>query len=715
MHTFFINSSKNMTDAYSLFAATETENRRLIPIKCLFSEWNCENKGYKNCVKQITDMIDAYYELDSAFNIIIYIDLSANERYASAGRDLFRSREREACLSALKILYSHIVSHTLVKEFENTALKPSEVLIIFGEDIKPTVTNVIENLPSKEDIYEEIAYFTGIPDIDDIEKEVKLCEDKDKEVLIEKINGMWKDALYPGIRDFYEKEFSFFFGKIHREGNVSEGLKELCNRIASEKAEVICDVLSVSCRYDFLTADTKGTETHTELNILLHLLKCVKAASVIDFTDAENPKAIPFVSYTTEEIAALLKRKKAIFKEKISEIENMSDSYSDYNLTPSLYTFDHAKFSLDEFGETSTEIYLEENNDNLNIDGKTEKLEVRSTPFSSLFSKDSYTSFDYSKDTETETPTKKTTPWEHIEYGKKVKKMHMDFLKRFELHLSERLSNYAGKSKENKPALLKSGGFHYTDKTKKEKKAIETVEKISDTSYETVLKRYMNFCAGRSVSVTDISHYCDLYISRINQITVSLSRLKLTALLSFAALLLLYFPFFTVKYAYIAENNLTCISFLLSFLIPAGLLCFSFAKAASEQKKKYLKERYKLKEKSDAIIAKNAEVAHKYDILLSSVIPSLRWIYEYKLDVKYYKECCDTAAKKLMHHKSKLSERINAIENILSDIEDCTGNSVSGYNNKSYKIDYTLPFCAGEDNCKLYSITDDEFLNSHKN
>ena len=74
MHTFFINTSKKELNEYDVLFDIHYEKKTLVSMKCPMSDWSDGDKGYMACVKQMSDMIDGYVELNNAFNLIIYID-----------------------------------------------------------------------------------------------------------------------------------------------------------------------------------------------------------------------------------------------------------------------------------------------------------------------------------------------------------------------------------------------------------------------------------------------------------------------------------------------------------------------------------------------------------------------------------------------------------------------------------------------------------------
>jgi len=734
MHTFFINTSDNKFDEYSILWDIEHERKSLVSLDCPFTTWFNNESGYKNCVKQMRDMIEAYSELDNTFNVIVYIDLSMNPIYSAIGKSAYDSRENKACLKAMHSIYTHAINNTLFAELSKNVRKPNSILVMFGEYEIKEIENVSKAEPDIKDVYEKVASFIGMPAkeiVEEIAGKIVDSNESDKVgIFRSKIADVWGIGLFPDIMKVYGEEAEFWYDSVIVDKNVDRANTDLYERILNVYTSNAGRIDKLSCPCVCCDGDNSSVEALNQINVIVHVLKCMENGSIYEETDIPESKLKEFYMYEADELAALFKAKAYAFSEKIKEIDQFSDSYAKRNLAPELYEFDYSKFCLDEFGDRATEYVIKEEkkieNENSSQSDETEKvtgsyedlnkmdrIEVVQTELASLFSSAEYELFDYDATFEVGAPSLKTSSTHFIEFGKTVKKLHNDFLKKLKLHISERLSAYAGRSKENKPAILSIGEQRYSRKKEKEKKALETVERISQNAYNTVLKRYMEFCAGRAVSVTDISRFCDMYVTRINQITASLKKKLFVALVCLAGLLVLYVPFFIIGRRFINFSALTTTCFFSAFFLPMLFACLSFFIALIKQKEKYIEEYKKLSDISEDIISKNKDVATKYDQLLSSVIPALRWVYEYKLDVEHYAGCCRIADRKLSHHKSKLLERISGINNILSDIE-CTGIECKNTELVEVDIDYNVPFCTSKQNIKFYTVVDKNFLTKNQ-
>ena len=751
MHTFFINTSKKELSEYDVLFDIHYENKTLVTMDCPMADWYDSDKGYLACVKQMSDMIDGYVELNNAFNLIIYIDLSENKAYSSIQRDAFHDKDRDECCRAMHILFTHVVSESILNELVNSGRRPQNVLIMFGEEKKFTDFNVAPNDASRQAIMSNLFSFIGLPQheaVETIAKEVSNANVSDKvKMFNDTLANSYGEEIVPGIRERYNTDLQLWCDTIINEANVLKANEELFERINGinkvESDRIGVEI--VSCPYDFYACKVnKCVQALSQLNIALYVLKCVQSESVyeIDSTSGAR-KPFEFHSYSVQEIAPVLKSKEAIYSAKTAEIETMAKSYTDLKLAPQLSAFDHMKFGLDMYGDKATDLIIsdvqpesqddskekeesmpsenngdEETGDVIEIKGNVKEVTIVEKEGRRLFSRDEYKAFDYNFDQDSDKMLKrKTTPEEYIEQAKKVRKHHIDYLKKLKVHVSGVLSNYAGKSKENKPALLQVGGYRYAGPGE-EDKVIEAVEGVSNKAYESMINQYMEFCAGRSVAISDIEEQCNWFISRVHQIKESLRKIKFVAIGILFAILLLYVPFVVIQFEAIVENILTLATALGSIAAPIVLLYFVFSIVALAQRKKYIKAWKEFKEKSDQALEENKIAAQKYDQLLSVIVPALRWVYEYKLDVEYCLECCSVADAKIEHHRRKLRNRVAGLQNILSDLEFKENESEeTQFELVSYAdaIDYNVSFCSGKKNQSFYSVIDQKFFVKKKN
>ncbi len=484
-----------------------------------------------------------------------------------------------------------------------------------------------------------------------------------------------------------------------------------------------------------------------------------------------------FCEINWDAVVSGLEAKKSKYQKKYDEIHHLTKKFSDLQLAPTLRELDYEKFALDEFGKKGKTLDIknvspkdgkgkadrddQDDQDDLGgkkkdkktkKEGKNKKTDGKSgdaddslvrsdiekeislydTEVSGLFSEDEFRPLDLKSYKLNESVLAKNTSEEvYIEESRKLFIHHKDFLKRLKANITGILSNYAGRSLENTPALLRKRTVSAADEdlddrgrdykyAKAEKKqdtrSVETVADLSRQAYETAQQRYLEFSAGRSVAITDIEEQCNWFITRVYQIRESLKKLKLVAVGIFVAILILYIPFAVIQWEDITENLITLTFALSSVALPVVILYLIFGALAAAQRKKYRQAWREFKEKSDAAIASNAEAAEKYYELLSFYVPALRWLYEYKLDVEFYIECCKMARAKISHHSAKLHERIVTVGNIIEDLEaDSVDRSAHTDNSTLWsraadEIDYNVSFCTGKKNMSFYSIIDTDFL-----
>lgn len=738
MHTFFINTSKKNLEGYDVLFDIHYENRALVSLTCPMSDWYDPEKGYEACVAQMSDLIDGYVELNNAFNLILYIDLAEDKTYSAIQKTDFGDQERDACLQAMGPLFTHAIYGSIVGTLEASGRKPQTVLIMFGEDKKYADYHAARAKATPEQIKGMLFRFLGLPSCD---KLAALIAEADKAPgtpaekqanFTRQVLSACTEELIPGLRKSYKEDLDLWCEEMLHAAQVERPCDELFERIMGTKRteEERKRVETVFCPYDcFASSVNKSALAVSRLNIALYLLRCVEEGSV--YQDGALPsthgrEVFPFRVYTAEEVAPLFRQKAAAYERKAENIETMAQTYWELGLARQLSEFHHSQFGLDEYGERKTDLVVVDAAEESAGKGKDDKSGepeavavvgkdkqvVAVTKTSRVLLKEEYEPFVFPSDSNrAKMLHRNTSPEEYIEQAKQIRSEHLDFLNKLKLHITKVLSNYAGKSKENKAALLRMGGARYAA-GKKESKPLSAVETVSEKAYDTILNEFLEFCASRSVAVTDIEEQCDWFVTRIHQIRESLNRIKYVALGVFFALIALYIPFLVIQYEQIVESVLTVFMALASLAVPFVLLYTVFGIVAAAQRKKYRQAWADFEAKADAARLENETAARKYDQLLSTVIPALRWVYEYKLDVAYCADCCQVADAKLEHHRRKLRERAEGIRNLLSDLETSRfggWEAPAGKDNPN-DIDYNVPFCSGQKNRKYYSVVDKQFF-----
>lgn len=754
MHTFFVNTTGKELENYSDIFEIQHETRRLVSLECPLTEWNDEDKGYKACVRKMGELIDSYKDINNDFNLIIYVDLLSYETYTSIPMN--KHRERYACLKALHSVLKHYIKGTFVDEMNECGRVPQEVLLIFEENQPPkdgdettedgknlirSYTRLILGLPSESEI-DKIVYNTVADDGDVVSSE-QFCE---------KIANCTCSCVGEKVFRTYLDQVDTFVSETKGYDTSEQPVKQLLDRIIDcsyEDDKTVSSVTFVTNRRAGIA--NKQEKTRRNLRLCFYILSCVEEETVFDKAslgkdDVPRVKSFPEIDW--EDVAAELSAKGSIFQRKYNETQRLSESFSEMKLAPPLYSFDNQRFALDEYGkrgktfdivdvdEVKGEAQEEKDIEEGIVRPKGKKaVVVNDVCGRSLFSKEEYPNFDYrGDDFDDSLLGSKATAEQYVAEAQKLRQHHLDYLQRLKVHVSDRLSNYAGRSAENDPALLRKRkvsvaeedfedtgrDYRYAKPGRPEEtKKLKTVESISETAYTSSLLDYMEFCAGRSVAVTDIEEQCNWFVTRVHQIKESLRKIQLVAIGLLIAIIVLYIPFVVLQWEAITENAMTVTVALLSIAIPIVLLYLIFTIASLIQRKKYRKAWKEFKKKSDEILEENAVAAEKYDQLLTVYIPTLRWVYEYKLDVEFYAECCKMARAKIGHHIQKLHDRVVTIGNIIEDLESDISErgqvAEKARSNVNDEVDYNVAFCSGKKNRKFYSIIDTHFLESvHK-
>lgn len=734
MHTFFINTSKKDVTGYDVLFDVHYERKNLVTLDCLLSDWYDKEKGYSACVRRMSEMIDGYVELNNAFNLIIYIDLPENKAYSEIARDAYHDREREACCCAMHTLFTHVMRESIVEELVDSGRRPQNVLLMFGEEKQFTDFQAAENEASRNAVMQKLFGFLGLPEETVTVELAKNYLDGDTEQLLpefqEKLFSACGGEIISGIRRHYAGELHLWMEDILHSANMEQANAALFDHIQKTyhaETERI-GIESLSCPYDcYACKVNKSILALSQLNIALHLLACVEAQTIYAAKDdAKERTLIPFRCYKMKDLVHLFREKKAVYAAKVDEVEHLSKSYPELELAERLRAFDHERFGLDQYGDVAVELTVSDAADTPAQEGENATAIVRGEKELTmveksgrvLFTREEFMPFDYTYSEADDAIRKKATPEEYIEQAKKKRMHHLDFLKKLKVHVSDVLSNYAGKSKANKPALLKVGSYRYArygkeDSAVYDDQVLETAENMANKAFVSIMDQYMEFCAGRSVAITDIEEQCNWFVSRVYQIRESLNRIRAVGIGLLGGLLALYIPFLVTQFSQIVQDVTTVTVALGSLLLPILLMYGVFTVVAVAQKRKYREAWEEFKEKSKEALEENQLAAEKYDQLLSIIIPALRWVYEYQLDVRYCLECCAVADAKIEHHRRKLRTRVTAITNILGDLEyrDSGEEEAIQLPEPDPKaIDYNVPFCAGKKNSAFYSVVDHRFF-----
>lgn len=716
MHTFFINTSKTEFKPYDVLFDIHLENKTLVTMQCPLGDWWDEEKGYRACVKTMAGMIDGYVELNNAFNVILYVDLTENAGYTAIPRDPMNQREREEYCEALQRIYRYLFLQSMTHDLIEEGREPKSVLIMFGVDKKHEHGGVVKDAPAPEGINSDLLKLLGIredaaAEPAGSESGGKAAEPADEigakaEAMYRELLELRKQAFPAGLNDEFLKDILREWCQTAVQSGVQAASQRVVNLFRDTARENArrASLCMVSAPYDYVAARfDKCIRAMSLLNIAIHLLKCVESNSIYEESaDDANGKPKPFITYNAKEIVDLLRKKQTLFSQKEREIKKLETQYTDLGLAPTLYKFDHEKFGLKENGERT----------DAGVRGVKKPLLETKDNFSDLCKED-----EGAQKQGGSAGAQKQGGSDDLEKlikdANRLKQEHHDFLDKLKRTADTVLSHYAGRSSENNPAMLTTGGYNYcadADKKQREQATIETVKDSSETAYRSALREYMSFCARRTVTLTEIDDQYDWFIAKIKRIAQSLKKLKAVSVILLVAMVVIYIPFLVIQAGDIVRNVATMMVAAVSVLVPLVLTALILAVVAASEKKQYGKAWAQFESRSKSAMAGNKNAVEEYNFFLFSVIPALRWVYDYKLDVDYYYDCCIVAKAKLEHHRKKLSEREMAIGNIIADLDAGRGGESKPDGNG--EIDYTKPFCTGEKNIAFYSVFTAETLNS---
>lgn len=688
MNTFFINTSKKQWKEYGVLFDIDDESKKLVRMDCPLADWMDPEKGYKSCFRKMGEMIDGYVELNNAFVLIVYVDLLEVCSYADILKTDGWEETRQTHASALKIAYRHLFQKTIVSDLADSGREPQEVLLMFGEEKPIRRDGVMESKPSPEDISDCLRQYLEMP-------KRRTGAPQDRAPDADAPQEAETFCFVPAYTDDEIKE-------CKRDDRVDEFIKKA--ESASERARL----KSVGCPYDSRACEVnKCARAADRLNIALHLLRCVFTGSIYQKKEnSEEKELIPFCSLDAAQLAALLGKREQAYAAKAEEAKQLKQKYSKLGLTPTLYAFDHAKFGLDKYGDVQTTLYkpnVEDEDFLLKVKGKSAREEVNGP------------SWEIGKNAKAQ---------DYLKRAAEIREYDKNFLKGLNRYVRSTLSRYAGKSSENDEPLLASGEYEYAKESgagrEEETGALEFTENVCEKAYDAVRTEYMQFSAARPLSVTDLEAPYERFKKNVTRIEKSLQRIGYAAIILLVMTLVLYVPFFIIQFEAIFANVLTMSVALCSLLVPVLLLYLIFGAVALAEKKRFAKEWEKYRTVWEKAMKGNRRAISQYRQWLFTMVPALRWVYDYRSDVRYYAECCAVADAKIEHHRCKLEERIAALRNIRSDLEELAaheyedpakGAKAAGGSDGG-EIEYGRPFCVGEKNRAFYAVIGQEFLES---
>lgn len=747
MHTFFINTSGMALDHYKEILEMQQETRKLVSLECPIDTWLDEEAGFKSCARRMGELIDSYKEINNDYNLIVYVDLIAYKPYTSLPFD--KHQERYACVQALYALLTRYIRETLVRELYECGRDPQGVVIVFEENRRPQDGEGEYSEYFKQMQRAAVTSLMGLPSAEVMNETAKahLAQYGTENVpaFAQRLCAAGCSELHKGLLSCYDDLWDTFLREMAASETAERPMQEFTDRVMEQYGKDGMEAHTVS----FVTNRRAGAVNKQEcakrdLRLYFYLLDCVENNAVICPVSGDasgrdcRPTPFPSMDGKWEYVFAALKAKADVFRKKHRETVALKERFSDLKLAPELYEFDHERFGMDEFGVKNRELFVRdaepEKDDTprgtdgpVPLDTKKKEVVAEDKQAGQLFPREQFRPFNYFAENAGDEKfwNFRTEPEEFIRKATEVREHHLNYLKKLGVHVSEILSNYAGRSVENEPALLTKRrvslaeedfeddgrGYRYRKGAAKETRTLKTVSGVANEAYTTVQREYLKFCAGRTVAVTDIEDQCNWFVTRIHQIADSLKKIAKIVLGLLIAIVVLYIPFVVIQWEAITENLATLLTAIGSFAVPLVLLYAVLLIVSIRQRKQYVLAWEKFKKKSDEVLRENGEAAQMYDRLLSVFVPSLRWVYEYKIDVEFYEDCCRTARAKIDHHEQKMHDRVVLLENICEDLEldeDAVLPQVA--DPLQTEVDYNVSFCSGKQNRAFYAVVERSLL-----
>ena len=739
MHTFFINTSKKSLQDYAVLFDVYEANKTFLPLECPMEDWLDLQAGYRACLQKMGELIDGYAEIDDTFNLVVYVDLLEHPVYAAIARAQEEDVQRNAVQQAMQLLLTRWLSKTLLSALVTAGRRPQEVLLMVGTDKRDADRFRTNDAAGENAIDQKLHALLGLPEKEQVIACAKklTAPDAQRGAELEKaLSELYSTTDVYHLRDCFAAEIREWCWQIAANKDYYEPTQALYQNIRelARQAQEEYRMQPLACPYDCEASKTnQKVMALSRLNIALHLLRCIQEESVYREPNPDHPgrTLIPFGNYKARQLVQGLEKKRLAFLKKRKEMESLGQ----LGLVTELlkHPFDYEKFGLNESGEPNrvTRIYdaepeeAPETDPQKTIGARREKravLEQQTAPVLlqgyTVFEDAVFASTSDDKTREKKQQKKlrkqKNKVAAYEQWAKGLSDKHAQYLQNLQMHVSDVLSNYAVKSKDNRAALLQLGSFRYEKPMQQDGEkphSLETQKLIAGKAYRTVFERFMRFCAAREVDVTDLSGPVAEFVSKVQQIDESLNNLRKAGWRLSVALCALYVPLAVLQFDAITENLLTGMCAVGAFTLPLILLHIVLRMRAAKQRRKFTDLCYTLLEQSKKEREANDAAVGMFDTLLHTQIPALRWVYEFKLDV----ECCETWAAlmlaKYMHHSDVLQQRVVDIENILRDLDM----EPRGYTEQELskptdeRVNYNVPFCAGTENRQFYGIVSEPF------
>lgn len=755
MHTVFMNASQTSLGDHLDVLWMEKEYKQYFVLDCPLTVPDGLDKGFAACARKIGEQIDIHKDINNDFNMVIYVDYLEMETHF---RELFSEYDSDfwtenAVYEIARSALSHLFATSLhaALEYENRLPREKMLLVIeqryrSRDDENDYRTEGLRT--RKTDARAAVlCKLLGLPTEQEMARMAETVADGEAfaAALREKMqqnrivtNGVDWQAIYADQLEVFFKEAAA--NKDHVSNAYLELEKAVTNLYTSDRNHKILVSPFITDRRSLKT--NKAQATKRNLLLQMFIWDCIHSNSVYaDGGDAMTPKKVPTLSEDDwKQLVILLDCKRMGLEKKEQEIRNLGVEYQTLGLAPQLFRLPNKKFGLDESGNPRKKLVTrihpadeddkkkknkdgdEQNQENKEperlVDEERVELEEIDERKTNWFGPD-YTPMDVEGEAYTDdVGGKLLSAAEYCRRAEELANHHENFMNLLSQKVGRVMSNYADRSETNAPALLRKrkvsandalhdagvNDYKYTDGSyDKEEDVVDNVTQRAKRGYLTVLLEYLKFNAARGVAMTTIREQCEFFMARVRAIEKSLKILYTILIILAVFLAVLYTPFVLIQWELITKSLGTLVYASLSLAVPYLLLFAGYILATIWQKRKMRKAWEDLVEKSKEAAEENKKAVRAYEALLTMHIPSLRWIYEYVLDVEFFRDCNRIARAKLQHHTEHLHIAAEALGNIIEDLEY---ESEARYGDApKLDIDYTQAFCEGC-NREVYSVVD---------
>ena len=739
MHTVFVNASENTVGGRLDVLGMEKEFKNVIMMNSPLSHWFDRDGGFDQCALQLGEMIDSFQEINNRFNLIVYVDLLSIREYAAVFYNNSDVILQNVTYELIRAAVTRLMVDTLYSRLEALGRTPNGKMLLLLEQNKrrdegrgnEILGKDLHTLKEKAKA-ETFLRLLGLPSVEELEQKLRqtLPEERDAvlSAIVEQSNAglkwlkpavLYRDQLRTFVKSIVEDKTPVQQAAYELVASVEKGFAADCN------ADVVISEYLTDRRSGYTN---KEIESKRNLLIQCFLLDCISSESIYDMNGSETvAKQVP---KPTEKVwAAVGQRlavKKRTYEKESVEVQRLNSDFGELGLAPELLKLPWEMFGLDETGNIRRRIVISANpgkdkkNENLSPETDPKKKDEDEVLVDREGCVVNWLPGQGLEFTDEDLPVEQKKG-DHRQNALTMANEHLSFLRNLSLKISRAVANYAGSSLSNKPAILRkryvSAGneegydvgkdYKYSPGLKVAETApVETVRDTSKRAYITLMTEYLKFNASRSVSVSTVRDQCEIFVNRVRQIKESMNKLVSMLAVLAVALLFVYLPFVLLQWDAITENVWTVLVALVSLVIPFALLGIGYGVARVLHKQKIRDAWEELQDLSNTAGDKNGKAAQAFSELLRRYIPSLRWCYEYVLDVDFYCDCCRVARAKLQHHWQKLQECREIVDNLLEDLEF---DHISTADPEDYEIDYTGAYCE-EANRDYYSVMDVKML-----